>query len=123
LDPSIAAIPFRVHRRQETVNSLGRSVLAIAVYPAIGGVVPAGSSTLHRDPERDFSERGITVYTRFRLQLTSPGYKPDLIEWPIDTNNLWLVNHLSDYTQYGAGFTEAQCVLFDPEHLDPATAA
>jgi hypothetical protein len=122
LDPSISAIPFRVHRRQETINDLGRSETSVQVFDAVGGVYPTGSNTLKRDPMRDFSERGITIVTRFRLQLTSIGYKPDLVEWPINSNNLWLINFVNDYSQYGRGFIEAQAVFFDPEHFDHSAA-
>jgi hypothetical protein len=122
LDPSIANIPFRVYRRQETVNDLGRSETTVETIDCVGGVFPTGSNTLKRDPMRDFSERGITIISRFRLQLTSIGYKPDLVEWPINSKNLWLVNFVNDYSQYGAGFTEAQLVFFDPEHFDHSAA-
>lgn len=119
LDPSIAGIPFKVHRRRETVDQHGRSTVTVEVKPGAGGVYPTGSNTLIRDPSRDFSERGITIVTRFRLQMDSPGYKADLVEWPKDSGNLWLVNHLNDYSAYGEGFMEAQCISFDPAEMIP----
>ena len=120
MEPALSGIPFLVRRRREVVNDLGRPVQTFDVFEAVGGVYPTGSNTLKRDPERDFSERGITIVTRARLQLDAPGgYKPDLVEWPISSNNWWLVNFINDYSQYGAGFIEAQCILFDPVQMNP----
>ncbi len=119
LDPSISAIPFLVRRRRESVDNLGRGQLAVEEFEGIGGVYPTGSNTLIRDPNRDFSERGITIVTRVRLQLDAPGYKADLVEWPINSGNWFIVNFISDYSQYGVGFLECQCVFFDPAQFAP----
>lgn len=119
LDPSIAGIPFVVYRRSEEIDDDGRVTTETTPYDAIGGVFPTGSNQLVRDPDRDFSDRGITIITRFRLQLESDGFKPDLVEWPKDSGNLYLVNHINDFSQYGDGFMEAQAVAFQPVHLTP----
>ena len=119
LDQSISGIPFTVRRRQESIDEHGRSQTSVEDFEGIGGVYATGSNTLIRDPNRDFSERGITIVTRTRLQLDAPGYKADLVEWPVESGNWFLVNHINDYTQYGAGFIEAQAVFFDPSQFNP----
>jgi hypothetical protein len=62
LEPIICAIPFRMHRRRETVDAHGRSAASTEVFDAIGGVYPTGAKALVRDLERDFRERGVTSH-------------------------------------------------------------
>lgn len=120
-EPLIANDGFTVNRRAETVGDSGRqTVLATTTSDQVGAVYPTGSNQLNRNPDKAFSTNSITIVTRFRLQMTSPGFQPDVVEWPIGSGNHYVVSQTNNYSRYGAGFIEAQCEAIDAQQNPPA---
>ena len=96
---------FVVLRRREVVTSEGVSTVPTPVpYPAIGVVTSAGPNDLRRLEEYDAADRHIAIVTRFRLQMTSPGFKPDIVVWNGDN---FVVKAIDPYPQYGDGWVQA----------------
>ena len=114
LDPEIGGNAFQVIRRQQTVNGYGETVLTQTTLDAVGAVYPTGDNRLQR--QADFSTQAdtITVVTRFRLRGASKSggdaYQPDIVLW---NGNHYVVADINQYTNYGAGFIEAQCTATD----------
>lgn len=115
LDPEIAGERFAVLRRQEAVSSHGRSVLTPANHSAIGAVTPTGDNSLVREQAYTSQANSIRVVTQFRLRGAGKDgqgrlFQPDLVFW---NNTYYIVQSVNDYSQYGAGFIEAECTAFD----------
>lgn len=114
VEDAMFADDFNVLRRAEVVNIHGRTEVTETPFrDQVGAVYPTGPNTLTRDPDQEFSTKTITVVTKFRLQMDSPGYKPDLVEWPKGSGDHYIVNFLQDYSRYGAGFVQAQCTAIN----------
>lgn len=116
-DPDIAGDEFTVKRRQETVNTFGRSVVATVPLDACGPVFPAGDNSLIRQDAFDAEANTITVVTEFRLRGPSKSgglqFKADLVEWPRQSGNHYIVRTTNDFSRYGAGMIEAECTSID----------
>lgn len=116
---------FILHRRLETVDNHGRSVVAETVSPCQLGVMTAASpNDLQRWPEADISLKSIVIVTQVRLQLASPGptddtsYKADVVEWAGDFYQVGLVD---DYSRYAVGYLWciAQTIDYTPAAPTP----
>lgn len=109
LDPEVAE-SFTVHRRQESINTYGESVVTtrnITVY----GVVTSGSSdALARTPEGQHEPHLITVHSPLRLVSAAVNQQPDIVIW---RNRSFVVTRTFDYSHYGRGFTAADCTSED----------
>lgn len=118
-DPFIAGESFNVLRRRETVNDYGESVVVQEKFEnVIGSIQPIGDQSLVREEAYQSQAKSLRVITAFRLRgeaKTDSGktYQPDLIYWH---GNYFIVKSLEDYSQYGAGLTEADCTSID--HVD-----
>lgn len=112
-DRFIAGDRFSVIRRRETINGFGESEKGHVVFDGVvGSVQPTGNNSLLREEAFQASAKTIKVITRFRLysaQRDEAGfnYQPDLIYWG---SNYYLVRILNDFTAFGAGFVEAECL-------------
>ncbi len=125
-DSYIAADPFLVIRRIETVNAYGEAGNKPPErIDAFGAVYPTGSNSLVREDAYSTGLNTIKVVTQFKLrgpskEATNRGtdvpYKPDIILWK---GSHYVVVSLNDYSQYGAGFVEAECMSTD--YIDPPT--
>lgn len=109
LDPDFATT-FQVLRRAEANNQYGEPVLTPASMSAVGVVCQASPSDLQRLPGYDFGRRTLSICTKFRLQLASPGFKADVVVWRGDN---YLVIDVQPYTEFGAGFVEALATSMD----------
>jgi hypothetical protein len=112
---------FTVLRRQETTNNSGESTLAITTYPTppdlpqpYGAVFPTGDNKLVRQQDFTTQSSTITVITQFRLRGSSKSggseFQPDIVVW---NGGNYVVSNVNEYTQYGAGFIEAECTSID----------
>lgn len=113
-DPDLAGEPFRVLRRSETVNSFGEGVLKQTVYDAIGSISPTGDQSLVREEAYSQDADTIRVITTFRLRGASKdmglNYQPDLVMW---NDSFYIVKAANDFSRYGAGFIDAECIQID----------
>ena len=129
-DPDLTG-HFDVIRRIQSVNQYGEvSVTADTFEHVIGAVYPTGSNSLTKEAAFQTQAKAITVVTKFRLRGASQDmygtqYQPDIVEWDGDQYEVKVVN---DYSRYGGGFIEAECINIAkvdiPPHYDidnPAT--
>jgi hypothetical protein len=118
IDPSTAD-RFTVIRRAETINGNGRSELITSTIPnLIGAVYPTGDNSLVRTEDYQISRKTLTVVTSFRLQLSAPGYQPDIVVWNGDN---FIVRALQDYSGFGSGMIVAECTSIDSQDNPPGT--
>lgn len=130
LDSDVAGDTFTVLRRREVVSQFGLSTVSVASIPGVvGSVQPTGDNSLIREDAYDAQAKTIKIFTPFRLRGVSVTngavkYKPDQIAWAGD---VYEVRVLDDYTAFGGGMVEAECVqVFDyvgapPDQLAPYT--
>jgi hypothetical protein len=126
IDPDIAGDSFVVIRRQEVVDNFGISSTMANQVTAYGAVQPTGDNSVIRSEDYDAQGRGLKIITAFRLRgvVAGPGaatWKPDQILWK---GSYYEVRSLEDFTQFGGGFVEAECVQIDyvgppPSQLPP----
>lgn len=112
LDPDVAGQTFTVVRRQETVSASGFSQVVAKSIPVIGSVQPTGDNSLVREDAYDAQAKTLKVVTQFRLRGVSASsggstFKPDRVLWGGDCYEVRVVD---DYSQFGGGLVEAECV-------------
>lgn len=122
-DPLIAGEPFTVIRRQETVSNGGVVQIATTQLAALGSITPTGDNSLLREEAFQMQARTIKVITNFMLRpaskdASSSSFQPDLVLWKGD---YYLVRSIEDYSQYGAGMIEAECITIDYRPNAPTT--
>lgn len=111
----IACQEFYVLRRRETVNEHGESVKDVeTIGPLTGACQPLGDNSMVREEAYTTQNNGLSVWSTFRMYSTSrtndgTTYQPDLILYD---GNTYLVKTLNDWTAWGAGFTQADCIAF-----------
>jgi hypothetical protein len=112
---------FIVARRQEIVNSSGRSQITTTRLTASGSIMPSGDNTLARDENYQTQGNTITVITAFKLRGPAKdslgrSFQPDIIEW---RGSRYIVNTLNDYSGGGGGWVECECKSTDIMDLPP----
>lgn len=118
----IACQSFGVVRRTETVNNFGESVKGAQVFDGLfGACQPLGDNSLLREEQYTTGKNGLTVWSNFRMfnasrTLLGVTYQPDLI---LFDGNYYIVRLLNEWTQWGAGFTMAECIGFDYVQTPP----
>lgn len=103
LDPDFTD-PFVVLRRQEVLGANGRNSFVTTSYPSMGVITPASSNDLKRLDDYQTGTRYLKVVTQFHLQLPTPGYQADVVQWRGDN---FVVTTLDPYPQFGPGWFEA----------------
>lgn len=94
-----------VYQRCEVVNGFGESTTSREVHKGIPCVIwPGGQNKLDRRPEAQSTEKVIEMVSRFAFNMASDGKQADVIAWRGDE---YTVTSVVDYSQYGAGFTQA----------------
>lgn len=129
IDPDVGAEPFAVIRRREAVNTYGEgSNTEFNPVPggglAYGSVYPSSRNALVREEAYSTNMKSMTVVTTFRLRGASKDgqerFQPDLVEWGGDR---YIVREVRDYSRYGAGFIEADCLQIEftgaPPNISP----
>ena len=125
--PMISAVKpiesFIVARRQETVDSFGRSQITTTRLSASGSITPSGDNMLARDENYQTQGNTVTVITAFKLRgpskdSLSRNYQPDIIEW---RGGRYIVETLNDWSGagWGGGMVEAECKSTDIMDLPP----
>jgi hypothetical protein len=113
LDPELSD-EFRVIRRMGGNDKTGVNRLrVISRKVARGTVRPAGSSALERVPDYQTMGKSLEVTTTFRLRGPAKQGKvsvpPDLVEWPVNSGDMFVIVDLQDWTRVGRGFVVAVC--------------
>jgi len=122
-DPDVAGVGFSVIRRKETVGNNGRPTLTTTQTDNLSGAVyPSGDNSLTREEAFSTQTNSITVVTKFRLRgagkdANGDTYQPDIVLYAGDH---FLVRVVNDFTKFGAGFVEAECVGTDYQSTAPA---
>lgn len=116
---------FAVIRRPEEVNDHGESEVDDEDPVETVGVVTFASPTqLERLEDEDRMGRVISVVTQYKLRAASrePGqdWKPDQIEWPVDSGELYEVKDIQPYVRYGSGFVQALAASIAAIEAPPA---
>jgi hypothetical protein len=103
-DPMLADT-FTVTRRQDVVNSKGRTTPTVtAVFEDVMGVVTQEDpADLIRLPDGQTVPRKIMVCTSFAARGASTGYQPDVITWD---GSDYMVTKVLPYSRFGAGTFE-----------------
>jgi hypothetical protein len=115
-DPDIAGETFTVVRRQEIVNSAGVSTITETRYDDVAGSIqPTGDQSLTRAEAFSHQSDSLRVITTFLLRgvsqdMSGNNFQPDLVLWKGD---YYIVTSVDDYSQYGAGFVQADCIAFN----------
>lgn len=116
LDDDDLADDFDVVRRDETVDTHGRSVITATNLPGQRGVITYSSpDTLQRRDDAQMTSRVAVVVTTFRLRASGYGFQPDQVLYDGIT---WTIKAVSPYTRFGAGFVE--CIMESMNAADPA---
>jgi hypothetical protein len=107
IDPDFTD-PLTLIRRSSTVNSFGEQVL-VETPVLINAVVESGKQdVLLRMPDGTRLTDLITVYYQGVLESERPGGYADVILW---RGNRYVVKDVpQQYSNYGAGFTQADCL-------------
>src|ERR1039458_3761681 len=118
LDPFLMGEHFTVLRRQDVVNDFGESVTTNVTLPGIGAVYPSGENSLLSHEAFQTQARAITVVTKFALRGSSRDqgqaeaqlFQPDVVLW---LGNHYQVRKVESYSQFVAGFVQADCIAID----------
>lgn len=92
--------------------------------PICGSITPTGDNSLVREEAYEAQLESILVITPFRLRGPSKdnqgnSFQPDIVLW---NGNSFVVRTLKDWTSYGAGQVEAECISVDLVQLAPGEA-
>jgi galactose-6-phosphate isomerase len=97
-----------VYQRCEVVNGFGESTTARKLTSKVPCIIwPGGQNKLDRRPEAQSTEKVIEMVSRFAFNMASDGKQADVIAWRGDE---YTVTSVADYSQYGAGFTQAMAM-------------
>jgi galactose-6-phosphate isomerase len=99
-------------RRAVVIGSNGREVVTQTTLTPFGVVTSGSSLDLIRTDTYEAATNSITVHVKgFRLIDPQNSKRPDTVLWQEDE---YVVKKSSNYSQYGAGFTMAECQLAAP---------
>jgi hypothetical protein len=84
-------------------------------FNAIGSIGPAGAGFLSRLAEQQFQGKSLSIVSTFLLRGAAKfvgglSFQPDLVLWK---SNYYIVQEVTDYSQFGTGMVQANCVTFD----------
>lgn len=107
-DPDFATT-ITVYRTTQSVNNFGEAVSSVASTSVTAVVVAGVGDTMTRTLDYDMIAGGITIYSIF--QLTAGDEAGAVADEVIYDNKRYIVKNLSDWSQFGIGFTVAECVI------------
>lgn len=113
IDSDVAGDAFTVIRRLEVVSQYGLSSSRLKHIPGVlGSVQPTGDNSLIREDAYDAQAKTLKIITSFRLRGVSQSagpssYKPDRVLW---NGDYYEVRVVDDWTLFGGGMVEAECV-------------
>jgi galactose-6-phosphate isomerase len=95
-------------RYSQTVGTNGRAVNAEVITEFRGVVTQSGGNILNRVDGGEHASGAITIHSKFPLIAQAPGFTADVI---LFRGKEYTVKRVDDYSNYGAGFTAAECDL------------
>lgn len=110
-DPDFLDNTLVLTRQTQVDTGHGRVRNESATMPFSGVVSMDAGSIARRVPEGQYVTGSILVYTVTRLRLKGDDVDADLVDWH---GTRYRVEHLGDYTGYGAGFVWAVCEPLKP---------
>lgn len=115
LSPDIAGDTFTVIRRTETVNGFGETTISTATLTGVGSVQATGDQSLARMEAFETQNDSIRVITPFRLRGAGKDnsgaiFQPDIVLYQ---GTHFIVRSINDYTAFGSGFVDAECIGID----------
>lgn len=116
LSPMVAGEGFTVLRRRQVVSTSGvAQAIVTARIPALGSVRPTGDNSLTREVAYESQTKSMRVVTTFRLRgVAKDGqgdeWLPDIILWK---GVALQVIEVEDYSSYGPGTIQADCMSVD----------
>jgi hypothetical protein len=123
LDPEIAGEELTILRRPDATGTNGVDVITeteITPKP-VGSVRPTGGNSLVREDAYQQQAKSIRVITNFRLRGVArdgaQNYQPDIVVWG---GSRFVVQTVEDYSRYGAGMIQADCM--SQNFVDPPPA-
>jgi len=106
-DPDFSDV-ITVYRRVQTVGANGRATVSETAKVVIAVVTQAGGDVLDRLPEGAIIEGSITVHTTEPLVVSNGSRDADEVLY---AGRRYIVSSVSDYSNFGSGFTAATCTL------------
>lgn len=97
-----------VYRSTIAVGDNGRTTKTTAALPIVGVVTQGGGDILDRTGDAEKIRGSITVHTMFILSAGGGGIDADELDWQ---GRRYVVDNVSDWSNYGAGFSSAGCTL------------
>lgn len=119
LDPELAGTRFIVIRRQVVVNVHGRTDIVKTRMTAVGAITPTSDNSLVREAAFQAQAKTLMIVTTFPLRGPSKDraansqevqFMPDVVIWRSDSYEPVVIN---DFSQYGRGFIQADCMSVD----------
>lgn len=101
---------YLIQRNVETVDTHGRSTVAVTTTNSFGVVTMASGADLKRHPEFQELDRVLSIVTKTRLQSAVNGSQPDIIIWRGDN---YVVKYVDLYPQFGQGFYQVIAASID----------
>jgi galactose-6-phosphate isomerase len=109
-DPDFLDSTLVCQRQNQTVGTDGRAINTPTSIPFSGVVTAAGGQTLQRRADGEYERGRISIVSKFKLIAGQAGLTADIVAW---NGNTYTVVQVDDYSNYGAGFTQAICELID----------
>lgn len=109
LDPDLADSVTLI-RRSAATNGFGEGELTETATPETMVVQGAEGEVLERMPQGARLKDIITVFFRGELHAEADDGYADVIVW---NGRRYQVKNVTDYSNFGAGFTSAECLLED----------
>lgn len=107
---------FQVVRRTSGVDESGRTTVVEQTLTVTGVIHEWGNNAQERPKDYAAGQKGITIYTPFRLLQQSDGFLPDLVLYQ---NDDFLVTGIEDWTRYGRGYVRAYAQSQDLQDEPP----
>lgn len=100
--------PITVNRQTHTISDYGETVLTTSSQTITAIVQMGNTDALKRNPEAAVMHDLITVYSKF---VFISGGENNYADRVVFGGRNYLVSSISDYSNWGAGYTRADCLI------------
>jgi len=101
---------FDYKRRTQSVNGFGEAVVTESDLYGFGVVAPEGKNKLVRNEDYQTTNKFLVIISKGKLIDSNSSSNPDLVIWD---NNKYTVVSSNPYANYGSGFYQMFCELFE----------
>lgn len=109
-DPDFAD-QVAVWRPTQTVDAHGVALVSYEVFVITACIAPASGAVLELIPEAERALESISVSSITPLRVANGSDQADEVDW---NDKRYRVSIVQDYSNFGAGFTVATCLLKSP---------